>query len=209
MRIDLKKLVYGSSIPFSGTVDLSHEQLYGAFPFQHLAQYVGEIKNQLGVLKLSGTIKALYSTCCARCLKPLDVLLTAQVDAVLSREGAEEDNVFLLTEDSVEVEDILVPELMLQVNMTYLCRKTAKGFALFVVAIATKLSVRAKKSRLTPALRRWLPCWTAKRVRIKIYKKGHRVGGVHPIWQYQREKHPKQDATNDAIPIGSSPCRAW
>lgn len=127
MRIDLKKLVYGSSIPFSGTVDLSHEQLYGAFPFRHPAQYAGEIVNQLGVLKLSGTIKALYSTCCARCLKPLDVLLTAQADAVLSREGAEEDNVFLLTDDTVEVEDILVPELLLQVNMTYLCRDDCKG----------------------------------------------------------------------------------
>ena len=91
MKIDLKKLngVYGSKIPFSGSVDLSGEELYGAHPFQHPAQYEGEIVNHLGVLTLSGTIKALYSTCCSRCLKPLDVLLTAQVETVLSREGSE------------------------------------------------------------------------------------------------------------------------
>ena len=129
MKIDLKKLngVYGSKIPFSGSVDLSEEELYGAHPSQHPAQYEGEIVNHLGVLTLSGTIKALYSTCCSRCLKPLDVLLTAQVETVLSREGSEEDDVFVIEEDAVEVEDVLVPELLLQVRMTYLCKEDCKG----------------------------------------------------------------------------------
>lgn len=129
MRIDLKKLtgVYGSNIPFSGSVDLSNEELYGTHPFRHPAEYEGFVVNHLGVLKLVGTMKALYSTCCSRCLQPLDVLLTAQVETVLSREGSEEDDVFLIAEDAVEVEDVLVPELLLQVRMTYLCKEDCAG----------------------------------------------------------------------------------
>ena len=69
----------------------------------------------------------MYATCCARCLKPLDVPLAAQVETVLSRDGSEEDDVFVLTEDAIEVEDVLIPELLLQVHMTYLCREDCKG----------------------------------------------------------------------------------
>lgn len=129
MRIDLKKInsVYGSRIPFRGQADLSGETLYGECPFRQPVQYEGEIVNHLGVLKLSGTVQAVYSTHCARCLKALDVPLTAQVETVLTREGSEEDDVFVLTEDAVEVEDVLIPELLLQVHMTYLCKEDCKG----------------------------------------------------------------------------------
>lgn len=129
MRIDLKKLsgVYGSKIPFAGQADLSAEAVYGEYPFQQPVRYEGEIVNHLGVLKLTAGVQAVYSTHCARCLKPLDVPLEAQVETVLSREGEEEDEVFLLTEDAVEVEDVLIPELLLQVRMTYLCKEDCKG----------------------------------------------------------------------------------
>lgn len=132
MKIDLKKLAgnYGDPIPFEGTADLSGEEMYAAYPFQHPVTYSGRIENHLGVLRLTGTIKTIYSTCCARCLKPLDVLLTAETDTLLTRDetaAEHEDEVFLLTEDSVEVEDILVPALLLQVEMTYLCDPDCKG----------------------------------------------------------------------------------
>lgn len=129
MRIDLKKLsgVYGSKLPFAGEADLSAETLYGERPFQKPVQYEGEIVNHLGVLKLTGTVRAVYSTHCSRCFQPLDVPLEAQVESVLSREELEEDEVFLLTEDAVEVEDVLIPELLLQVRMTYLCKEDCKG----------------------------------------------------------------------------------
>lgn len=129
MRIDLKKLsgVYGSKIPFSGEADLSAETMYGEHPFQQPVQYEGEIVNHLGVLKLNGIVQAVYSTHCSRCFKPLDVPLSAQVETVLSREGGEEDDIFPITEDAVEVEDVLMPELLLQVRMTYLCKEDCKG----------------------------------------------------------------------------------
>ena len=70
MKIDLRKLigVHGDTIPFSGTIDLSKEELYGAYPFQSVVTYAGEIVNHLGVFRLTGQVDTTYQTCCARCL---------------------------------------------------------------------------------------------------------------------------------------------
>lgn len=131
MKIDLKKLTGAGTarIPFSETVNLREEALYGAYPFQNPVQLVGEISNELGVIRLRGTIKTIYATCCARCLKPLDVMLTAEVDTILSRdpEAEEEDDLYVLSEDSVDPADVMVSALILQVEMTYLCAEDCKG----------------------------------------------------------------------------------
>ena len=131
MKIDLKQLTasHHASVPFSETIDLREETLYGAKPFQSPVQISGEISNESGILRLRGTIKAIYSTACARCLKPLDILLTAEADTVLTGdpEAEEEDDLFVLTGDSVDPVDVLVPELILQVQMTYLCKEDCKG----------------------------------------------------------------------------------
>ena len=154
MRIDLKKLTgaYGSKIPFAGSADLSDEEIFGMHPFLHPVQYDGFVINHLGVVKLVGTSKAIYSTCCSRCLQPLEVLLTAQVETVLSRQGSEEDDVFIITEDAVEVEDILVPELLLQVRMAYLCKEDCAGLCPACGADRNKASCSCDKKEIDPRL---------------------------------------------------------
>ena len=131
MKIDLKRLTvsHHASILFNEKIDLREEVLYGAKPFQSPVQISGEVSNESGVLQLKGTIKAIYSTSCARCLKPLDILLTAEVDTILTddSEAEEEDDLFVLTGDSVDPADVLVPALILQVQMTYLCKEDCKG----------------------------------------------------------------------------------
>ena len=109
MKIDLKKLNASAhaSIPFDETIDLTDEKLYGA----------------------KGSIETIYSTECARCLKPLEIPLSAEADMMLSDdpEAEEEDDLFVLTSDSVDPADVLVPALILQVQMTYLCKEDCKG----------------------------------------------------------------------------------
>ncbi len=131
MKIDLRKLigVHGDTIPFSGTIDLSKEELYGAYPFQSVVTYAGEIVNHLGVFRLTGQVDTTYHTCCARCLKPLDIPLSASVDVVLSRDAdaEEEEDIFPLENNEIALEDVFIPALILQVDMTYLCREDCKG----------------------------------------------------------------------------------
>lgn len=132
MKIDLRNLSgnSGSTLPFSGEADLRGEKLHGAYPFQHPVTYSGEVENYLGVLHLKGAIEALYSTCCARCLKPLEIPLRAETDTLLTHDPAvadAEDEVYLLTGSEVEAEDVLLPALFLEVEMTYLCKPDCKG----------------------------------------------------------------------------------
>ena len=69
MKIDLRKLAHSDTLPFSGTIDLSGEELYGAKPFQSPVVFSGEVTSHLDVLRLTGEVKTTYHTCCARCLK--------------------------------------------------------------------------------------------------------------------------------------------
>ena len=131
MKIDLKKLNASAHavLPFSEVIDLKDEKMYGRNPFQSPVYVEGEVSNESGVLRLKGSIKTVYSTECARCLKPLDIPLEAEADMILSDdpEAEEEDDLFVLTGDSVDPADVLVPALILQVQMTYLCKEDCKG----------------------------------------------------------------------------------
>lgn len=130
MKINLKKLISGAveRIPFAGEVDLSAEQLYGAHPFRRPVQYRGEVTNHLGVLRLNGTVTACYETACARCLKPLEIPLTANVDMVLVQEQEDDgEDVFVIAGDEVQPEDALIPALYFEVDMAYLCKEDCKG----------------------------------------------------------------------------------
>ena len=113
MKIDLKKLNASAhaSIPFDETIDLTDEKLYGAKPFQSPVHIKGVVSNESGVVRLAGSIETIYSTECARCLKPLEIPLSAEADMMLSDdpEAEEEDDLFVLTSDSVDPADVLVP----------------------------------------------------------------------------------------------------
>ena len=154
MKIDLRKLTGSNtvSIPFSETLDLREETLYGAKPFQSPVQISGEVSNESGVLRLKGTIKTIYSTACARCLKPLDILLTAETDMNLSDdpETEEEDDLFVLTGDSVDPADVLVPALILQVQMTYLCKEDCKGLCPHCGADRNEVDCDCDKKQIDP-----------------------------------------------------------
>ena len=154
MKIDLRKLTGSNtvSIPFSETLDLREETLYGAKPFQSPVHISGEVSNESGVLRLKGTIKTIYSTACARCLKPLDILLTAETDMILSDdpETEEEDDLFVLTGDSVDPADVLVPALILQVQMTYLCKEDCKGLCPHCGADRNEVDCDCDKKQIDP-----------------------------------------------------------
>ncbi|MGE4548896.1 MAG: DUF177 domain-containing protein [Intestinibacillus sp.] len=132
MKINLKKLLSGAAgrIPFEGTADLRAEELYGAHPFPYPVCYRGEITSHLDVLRLTGEIETTYVTACARCLKPLGIPLSAEVDMVLiqNEDGQEEtEDVFMIEGDEVDPEDVLIPALYFEINMAYLCKEDCKG----------------------------------------------------------------------------------
>ncbi len=131
MKLDLKRIAVtdGETIPFSYDADLTKEEMNGEYPFRTPVHVEGEVQNHLGVLNLHATVRALYQTQCARCLAPVDVALEVPCDMILSAEvqDDERDDIYQLEGDSVELDDIVIPALLLEVHMTYLCKPDCKG----------------------------------------------------------------------------------
>lgn len=131
MKLDLRRITVaeGEAIPFAYDVDLSAEERGGEYPFPKPAHIVGEVRNHLGVLTLHAGITAQYETRCARCLAPVSKPIAAVCDAVLTREepGEERDDLIFVEGDTIDLDDICIPALWLDVQMTYLCRPDCKG----------------------------------------------------------------------------------
>ena len=131
MKLDLKRIAVtdGETIPFSYDADLTKEEMNGEYPFRTPVHVEGEVRNHLGVLNLHATVRALYQTQCARCLAPVNVDLNVPCDMILYAEvqDDERDDIYQLEGDSVELDDIVIPALLLEVHMTYLCKPDCKG----------------------------------------------------------------------------------
>lgn len=129
MKLDLKNIAgaYGGRIPFSYEADLSQEVFYGEHPFKKPVKLIGEVENHLGVLVLRGHAEGEYETHCARCLCEVTVPLKADCEVVLSPDGEEREDVYVLEGDYVEVDDILLPALMMEIRMVYYCHEDCKG----------------------------------------------------------------------------------
>jgi uncharacterized protein len=131
MKLDLKRIAVtdGEALAFSYDTDLTDLDFNGTHPFATPVHIEGDIQNHLGVLKLHATIRALYETQCARCLTPVNVNLDVPCDMILSHDvqDDERDDIYQLEGDSVELDDIVIPALLLEVQMVYLCRPDCKG----------------------------------------------------------------------------------
>lgn len=132
MKLDLKNLIAAKeeSVCFSYTTDLSQVEFYGEHPFRTPVHIDGEVRNHLGVLKLSASVQALYSTQCSRCLSPIESEMDVDYECVLAKDEQyqeEDDEIYLLDSDFVEVDDVVVPELLLQVPMVSLCKPDCMG----------------------------------------------------------------------------------
>ena len=117
---------------FDYTIDLSQEEVGFEFPFQQPVRLEGEVSDDAGAITLSATVYAHVTTRCARCGKPVEYDKETDVDFLLVKEleGEEEDlrdDVYLVESDVVELDDILIPELILDMEMAVVCDEDCKG----------------------------------------------------------------------------------
>lgn len=154
MKIDLKQLSGAKTgkIPFSETIDLSGEMLYGEKPFQNPVKMEGFVSNETGELRLTGAVETIYKTSCARCLKPLEEFITAHVDTILTtdQDAEDDDEVFVVQSDSLNPADVFVSALFLQIPMTYYCKEDCKGICPHCGANRNVTSCDCDKKQIDP-----------------------------------------------------------
>ncbi len=134
MQIRLQELAAmpGYRAQFDYTIDLSQEEVGFEFPFRQPVRLEGEIAHAAGAVTLSATIFAHVTTSCARCGKPVEYDKEVPVDFLLVRELENDqddlrDDIYLIESDSVELDDILIPELIMDMEMSVVCDEDCKG----------------------------------------------------------------------------------
>lgn len=87
----------------------------------------GVVKNVSGVLTLEGELKGNLSLVCDRCGAPFEREKTLTVSCMLTDKQTDDDNVYIFSGDTVELDDIFIPELILSMDMKILCDESCDG----------------------------------------------------------------------------------
>ena len=131
MKISLQDLSASAEakICFDYNMDLSKEEVNFDFPFREPVRVYGSVTDKAGVVTLMADVCAKVFTHCARCNKPISYEKIVPVEFILAKtiENEESDDIIVVSTDSVELDDIVVPELILDMEMVKLCSEDCKG----------------------------------------------------------------------------------
>lgn len=131
MVISLKELARApkQTICFDYTMDLSKEELNFEFPFKEPVRIVGEIEERLDAVQLTADVEATVTTRCARCNKTVRYEKIVPVSFILSKDldRGEMDDIIILESDSVDLDDIMRSELILDMESSVLCKEDCRG----------------------------------------------------------------------------------
>lgn len=130
MQLDVRKIIEvpGASIPFE--CELSGDNL--AFPsiqaYKRKPAAKGRIWNEAGILRMEGEIRAEMVCICDRCGTAFERTKNTKVDVVLAEEESEENpDLFALTGDAVDLDEVLGSCFIMDMDMKVLCSETCKG----------------------------------------------------------------------------------
>lgn len=135
MLIHLRDLAATPShrVRFDYTTDLSKEEVGFEYPFRQPVRLAGEITDAAGAVTLRAVVQAHVTTRCARCGEPVEYDKETPVEFLLVKEiaGQEEqelpDDMLAIRSDELELDEVLIPELILDMEMAVLCREDCKG----------------------------------------------------------------------------------
>ena len=133
MRLALTEVIHrpGASISFSECVDLSDLQYGNTNPVTEPVKAEGTVRNTADVLMMKGSITTCLHGVCDRCagaftrdvVIPLDVVLVEE----LSNEDSEDERVFPVEADTVDLEEVVRTVFVLNLDSKMLCKPDCKG----------------------------------------------------------------------------------
>lgn len=133
MLLGLAKIIDcpGASVPFSYSADLRDLRYGNSFPVTEPVVAEGTVRNTAGVLVMTGNVKTTLHGVCDRCAADFVKEVSFPIDVVLVTELADEENedewVFSLEGDSVDLDDIVRTVFVLNMDSKLLCRPDCKG----------------------------------------------------------------------------------
>ena len=133
MRLALTDIIHrpGASISFSECVDLSDLQYGNTCPVTEPVKAEGVVRNTADVLMMKGSITTCLHGVCDRCAGEFtrDVVIDLDVVLVeeLSNEDSEDERVFPVEADAVDLEEVVRTVFVLNLDSKMLCKPDCKG----------------------------------------------------------------------------------
>ena len=134
MIIDLSSILkdYGGVMPFCVKSDLENTEFLGdEFKFPDGLLIEGKITNNTKSLHLAAAVKGKMIVQCARCLKPISKDVEFEISEILVKDSetnlTEEDEVVIFSGYSLDIDDIVINNFLMNVSGKYLCKEDCKG----------------------------------------------------------------------------------
>lgn len=133
MTIDVSKVLkeVGSRIDVDCTVNPDKiDFLGGIYEFVAPITVKGSIKNNGGSLAFAAECASTFNTQCARCGKDTEAVLTFIIDENLMQNDGEDhfdEDVILFDGYTVEIDDIVISNFLMNENGKHLCSENCKG----------------------------------------------------------------------------------
>lgn len=134
MIIDLSSVLkdYGGVMKLCEKADIKDISFQGEkFVFPEGLLIKGKITNNTKSLYLSAEVTGKAVTACARCLKPVEVDISFDISEILVREEEKEsvsdEDVIFYSGYSVDMDEIIIDNFIVNVPGKYLCKEDCKG----------------------------------------------------------------------------------
>ena len=133
MLLDLGPILHqpGGVVPFDLELDFSDMEFGGSCPASEPVRASGQVRNEAGVLLLTGVLDTTLHCVCDRCAQPFDRVFHQTVEAILASELAhetsEDDWTFLLKGGCVDLDEVLNTAFVLNMDSKFLCSEDCKG----------------------------------------------------------------------------------
>ncbi len=133
MRLALTDIIHrpGASISLSECVDLSDLQYGNTYPVTEPVKAEGIVRNTADVLMMKGSITTCLHGVCDRCAGEFTRDVEIDLDVVLveelSNEDSEDERVFPVEADTVDLEEVVRTVFVLNLDSKMLCKPDCKG----------------------------------------------------------------------------------
>ncbi len=129
MIIDIRQIKNGtiSKLDFDFEESLADFDYLGEKIFENPIKISGSVTNNVGIIKLVYDVDTTLTISCARCLKKINPEMSFSMENALSFTDSEDDDVFVVKSDKLDLSEIILPAVMLDVEMSYLCSEDCKG----------------------------------------------------------------------------------
>lgn len=130
MRLDLRDIINipGAGVSFDYEPDLS-DAGSGSVRGVRNTRASGSVANRAGVLHFTADVDAVLECACARCLKDFEKPVRMRIETTLSEREQDSDDpdMFIFEGDTVDVDEIIRTDFILNMDQRILCREDCKG----------------------------------------------------------------------------------